>query len=378
MAAPPPQDEPDDLTAALERLVLAAEGPLPPPRPSQKTLVPWRGDTSEQPPLAAATTLPGTGEQPRLEPEARAPAPEPLPPPEPAAEAPPGEEGSTWGDAIFAAESSVASAPEEGGAAPGPDAAPVPEPEPEAAAAPEPASVPEPEPEPAPGSAAPLPGDVARASPSLPPVAEAPFALELVSGPATGLVVGVGRRSAMVGRVLGALQVEDPFVSDGHASFQVRGGQLVVVDGGTPSGVYVSAPPVVVLQPGQCFAAGLQVFRFLGPLEEPGPAHLYGSPFPRRAFRVEHVLVGDRGGRVVLFRYSASIGRSRGTFQFPDDERLEPVHAELRPGRAGMELVTHARQAPVFVRVPSGAEVPLQNGDLVRFGASTLRVVART
>jgi hypothetical protein len=229
-----------------------------------------------------------------------------------------------------------------------------------------------------------VPGQPAAAAPpgpdphaSLPPVAEAPFAIEVVGGPSAGLVVGVGRRSAMVGRVMGALRVDDPFVSDGHASFVVRLGQLVLVDGGGPSGVYVSARPVEVLQPGQYFAVGLQVFRFLGPVEGPGTPGAFGAPVPRGAYRLEHVLVGDRPGRVVLFGHSASIGRLRGTLQFPEDPNLEALHAELRPGRLGMELLTHGRQAPAFLRTPAGGDVPLQNGDLVRFGASTVRVVAR-
>jgi hypothetical protein len=248
--------------------------------------------------------------------------------------------------------------PDADGPADGSSAVPV------APAAPSPAAVSEPTPEPR------------WALDALPPTAEAPFALEVLAGPRAGLVVGVGRRSAVVGRAMGALRVDDPFVSEGHASFVVRGGQLVVVDGGTGSGVYVSAPPVVVLRTGQCFAVGLQVFRFLGPLE-PGTPDIYGAPFPRRAFRVEHVLVGGRSGRVVVFRFSASIGRLKGTFRFPDDELLEEAHAELRPGPSGVELLTHARQAPVFLRAADGADVPLQNGDLVRIGTSTMRVLVR-
>jgi hypothetical protein len=91
---------------------------------------------------------------------------------------------------------------------------------------------------------------------------------------------------------------------------------------------------------------------------------------------VEHLLVGDRSGRVALFRYSASIGRVRGTFQFPDDVLLDEVHAELRPGDVGMELLTHGR-GPAFLKVATGAEVKLRHGELVRIGTSTLRVVDR-
>ena len=207
--------------------------------------------------------------------------------------------------------------------------------------------------------------------------AEGPYAVEVVAGPLSGQVVPIGRMPMVLGRALGGLQVDDPFVSEAHASFFVRNGEPVVADGGAPSGVFVEVAKRVALAQGDIFACGLQVFRFLGAVE-PAPTHqTYGAPLPFRAYRLEHVLVGGRGGRVVVFRHTASIGRTRGSLQFPDDVVLDDLHVELKAGPHGMALVTHSQRWPAFMRIPTGAEVVLEEGALVRIGTSTLRVVLR-
>jgi hypothetical protein len=209
------------------------------------------------------------------------------------------------------------------------------------------------------------------------PNPDAPYAVEVAAGPLVGQgqVVPVGRKPMVVGRVLGALKVDDPFVSEGHASFYIRNGEVVVADGGSPSGVFVEVGRRVALSEGDVFACGLQAFRFLGPTEVAMDPLAYGAPLPFKAYRLEHLLVGGRGGRVVLFRHSASIGKNQGSLQFPDDELLDDLHVELRAGPHGMALVTHSQRWPVFMRIPTGAEVVLGEGALVRIGTSTLRVI---
>lgn len=206
---------------------------------------------------------------------------------------------------------------------------------------------------------------------------EGPFAVEVVAGPIAGKVVPVGRMPMVLGRALGALQVDDPFVSEAHASFFVRNGEPVVADGGAPSGVFVEVAKRVALAEGDVFACGLQVFRFLGAVEPTIADHVYGAPLPFKAYRLEHVLVGGRSGRIVVFRHSASIGRTEGSLQFPDDVMLDDLHVELKVGPHGMALVTHSQRWPAFMRIPAGAEIALEVGTLVRVGTSTLRVITR-
>lgn len=205
---------------------------------------------------------------------------------------------------------------------------------------------------------------------------EASYALEVVAGPGFGQQVPIGSRPTVVGRSLGALRVDDPFVSEGHASFSVHHGEVVVADGGSPSGVFVEVGRRVALAQGDVFACGLQVFRFLGEVEQVADPSVYGAPLPPfKAYRLEHILVGGRSGRVLLFRHSASVGRTRGSLQFPDDELLEELHVELKAGPHGMALLTHAQHWPTFMRIPGGTEVVLATGTLVRMGTCSLRVL---
>ena len=208
-----------------------------------------------------------------------------------------------------------------------------------------------------------------------PAAVDVSFTIEVVAGHGVGQVVPVGRKPVVVGRLLGGIKVDDPFVSEAHASFFVRNGEPVVADGGSPSGVFVEVARRVALAQGDVFACGLQVFRFLGAVEPATTHQVYGAPLPFKAYRLEHVLVGGRSGRVVLFRHTASVGRRQGSLQFPDDGLLDDLHVELKAGPHGMALVTHSRNWPVFMRIPTGAEVVLGDATLVRIGTSTLRIV---
>jgi hypothetical protein len=202
-----------------------------------------------------------------------------------------------------------------------------------------------------------------------------PWQLDVVGGREAGQLVPVANGRVVVGRQLGALRFDDPFVGDGHASFFLRGDALVVEDGGTLSGVFVSVGPRVIVEPGHVFACGLQVFRFLGGLDAPTSPESYGAPVTSGLWRVEHLLVGERSGRVVLFRHGLHIGRTQGAFRFEDDALLDDLHVELKPGPSGMELITHSQRWPTFVRIPAGSELRLDAGDLVRVGTATLRVL---
>lgn len=209
----------------------------------------------------------------------------------------------------------------------------------------------------------------------LPPEPSA-FMLTLAGGPRGGQSIPVGRGRLVIGRRFGGLQLNERFVSEGHASFFQRGHQLCVEDGRAPSGVYVSAPRHVLIEPERVFCCGHQVFRFRGQLPPPREPLVYGFPPPVGAYRVEHVLVGNRPGRSVVFHHGLTIGRTDGALKFPDDTLLDVVHAELKPTPIGMELITHSRRLPNFLRMGGGSTVPLEHGAMVLIGDTMLRVVA--
>jgi hypothetical protein len=216
------------------------------------------------------------------------------------------------------------------------------------------------------------------------PPTDEPWSLDLVGQPDAG--VHVGRRGLIVGHQMGGLTLAEPFVAEGHASFTLRGADLVVEDGASASGVFVSVPALVVLEPGHLVSVGRQLLRYHGEVaraESPPPRPAldappvpYGAPPPPRAFRVEQVLVGGRAGQAALFRTRFTLGRTGGTWRFPDDEQLDPLHVELRPGPDGIELLTHSTRWPAFVRLAPGAEVALGHGALVRIGTVLMRVIS--
>lgn len=205
------------------------------------------------------------------------------------------------------------------------------------------------------------------------------WSLEVLNGPHVGVNLPVARRPMMVGRGLGVLDVEsDVFMSSAHATFFQRAGELWISDGGSASGTWLSVDGPTRLNPGDSFSIGLQRLRYLGPLETP-PAQTpwqYGAPRPASTWRLEHVLLGDRPARTWLLRGVVTLGRDGATVKFPEDESLMPVHAELRPAGAAIELIDRAARATTYAMVPTGAERRLLEGTRVRLGSTIFRVIS--
>lgn len=207
-----------------------------------------------------------------------------------------------------------------------------------------------------------------------------PWALEVLTGPNAGISLSVARRQVLIGKGLGMLDVEgDPFMSPGHASFFLRGGELWISDGASASGSWLSIDAPARLNPGESFSVGLQRLRYLGPLEtvpaeQPWP---YGAPRPAASWRLEHVLVGARPGRTWILRGVVSVGREGTMVRFPEDESLAPLHCELRPAGNALELVDKSGAMGTFVMVPSGGERKVTEGTRVRLGSTLFRAVAR-
>jgi len=205
------------------------------------------------------------------------------------------------------------------------------------------------------------------------------WSLEVLTGPHTGKLI-VMKRSTMFGRGLGALDIDDdPFVSPGHASFVQKQGDLFISDGGSASGTWVSIDVPTRIQPGDSFSAGLQRFRYLGPLEEapfaePMP---YGAPRPAASWRLEHVLVGDRGCRVWVLRGVITLGREGAHLRFPDDDAMAMAHVEMRPAGTALELIDRSARAGTFVSLANSGERKLGEGTRIRIGSTVFRVSSK-
>jgi len=182
------------------------------------------------------------------------------------------------------------------------------------------------------------------------------------------------------------------FPSDGslaplHATFFYRDGRLHVRDEGSAGGTFLRLRGLTVpLKPGDLFALGDRLLRYAGllppvPAGSPDGTRRLGSPRPQGpAAIVEERLEGGATGRVwVRPGPSVTLGRAGCSLNLGDDPFLSQAHAEILVEPDGSARLRDLGSANgTFVRVPSGAERELQDGDLLRMGREVLRVVTAT
>jgi pSer/pThr/pTyr-binding forkhead associated (FHA) protein len=174
----------------------------------------------------------------------------------------------------------------------------------------------------------------------------------------------------------------DPCLAPLHATFLYRGGALYLRDEGAPGGVYLRLRSLSVpLRPGDFFALGGRLLRFLGPPQPPAPlgtdgtARL-GAPRPQGpAVRIEEWLEGGVPGRTYL-RAGPSISLGRGGCAITlGGDQLDERHAEIVVDANGnAKLKDLGSTQGTFVRLASGTERELAQGDLIRLGREVLRV----
>jgi hypothetical protein len=215
----------------------------------------------------------------------------------------------------------------------------------------------------------------------VPAVAPAPeVTLLVVTGPQRGAQLTVGFEPVAVGRGAPALDLsDDPFASPQHAWFALRDGALLVADGGSASGTWLTIQGAHLVAAGEAFSVGQQRLRYLGPLESPslGGRPELGGPLPAASWRLEHTLVGNRPGRVWLLRGIVTVGREGASLSFDDDHALARQHADLRPSGTGLELVDRSEGLGTWICLAPGAERVVAPGTLVRVGATVLQLAPR-
>jgi pSer/pThr/pTyr-binding forkhead associated (FHA) protein len=202
------------------------------------------------------------------------------------------------------------------------------------------------------------------------------FVLNVVSGPGLGKSLAVSKSGTVLGRGLAPVS-SDRFVSPAHASFHIREGALWVVDAGSTSGVYVSINGEHILNDGALFAAGQQLFRYLGSVKrvrESQQPLVFGAPVEPGSWRIEHMLTGMRGGRIFVFSGKVSIGRDAGTLCIPSDPSLAPMHCMLRLNGDDLVLSDRTTDRGTLVRLARRAMHKLSVGAVVQVGATRLRV----
>ncbi len=202
------------------------------------------------------------------------------------------------------------------------------------------------------------------------------FVLEIVSGPMSGTSLAVSKSGTLVGKGIAPIGT-DRFLAPTHASFFVRDGSLYVADGGSTSGVYTNINHEQPLDEGALFSIGQQLFRFLGTIKrvnETKQPRIFGAPVEPGSWRLEHVLVGLRGGRIFVLNGKVTIGRDAATLCIPNDQTLAPVHCMLRLLGHELMLIDRAPDKGTFVRLERHAERVLAIDSLVQVGGTRLRV----
>jgi pSer/pThr/pTyr-binding forkhead associated (FHA) protein len=178
---------------------------------------------------------------------------------------------------------------------------------------------------------------------------------------------------------------DDPFLAPHHATFFYRGSALHVRDEGAPGGTFLRLRGLSVpLRPGDAFALGDRLLRFVGPLAPPPPPAVdgtrrLGAPRPAgQAVVLEESLEGGGTGRVfVRSGPSLTLGRAGCAVNLGDEGTLSQAHAELFVEADGSaRLRDLGSSTGTFVRLPPHAERELRDGDAVRIGREVLRVAA--
>lgn len=216
-----------------------------------------------------------------------------------------------------------------------------------------------------------------RSTLAITPASEAPAegSLVVLTGPRRGHEVALAKGRTVLGRGAGGLDLSfDRCVAPNHAAFVERDGELFVVDGGSPSGTWVTFDGATRLAAGDSFSVGQQRLRYLGPLDAatPGQPVELGGPVPAASWRLEHTLEGNRPGHVWVLRGIVTLGRGSPLPGFGSDHALASEHVELRPCGAELELVDRSEGLGTWLCLPSGGERRLTPGTLVRLGSTVL------
>lgn len=188
-----------------------------------------------------------------------------------------------------------------------------------------------------------------------------------------GLSLGEGR--TLVGRKTHPGLELDHFLSLEHASFEWRGGKLVVSDLNSRNGVYRRIPKdqPVALSHGMYFRVGQHVIRFEDlPAQRAEQAERMGSPRGTAIGRIRLVIGPEIYGNAYLLpEEGLFLGRERGDVLFPEDGYISGLHCRLHPREGGAYVTDLGSSNGTFVRITEPTE--LNSGDFVLVGLQLLR-----
>jgi pSer/pThr/pTyr-binding forkhead associated (FHA) protein len=183
------------------------------------------------------------------------------------------------------------------------------------------------------------------------------------------------------GMTAGDIALDDPALAAQHVRFTQFSEQIFVEDLGSTSGVYMRLRAEHLLQEGDVFQIGQQWIRFV--LED-GSRPVAGfdqtvlfRPSPtvkKHAVLVRMDEKEQEAGRLDLPEGETLLGRSKGTFNFPEDPYLSSRHAKVafREGKYFLEDVGSTNGTYLRIRKCAFA----QEGDTLLVGKQSFRVLA--
>lgn len=197
------------------------------------------------------------------------------------------------------------------------------------------------------------------------------------------------RPGMIAGRQQGDIRLpNDPLVAPQHARFTQLGDAVYVEDLGSPQGVFVRLREPHPLKEGDVILLGRQKFRLAAPPAGAPPAETASpkgtrilgagrttgaaaAPVPPQLIRLD--AENQEGDRYPLKDAETLLGRSQGTYTFPDDHYMSGSHARITLEDGQFVLEDRNSTNGTFIRIRK--RLLVRDGDTVLIGAQLLRVV---
>jgi len=178
---------------------------------------------------------------------------------------------------------------------------------------------------------------------------------------------------------------DDPLVAAQHVRFTQLGDGVYVEDLGSPPGVYLWVRESHRLKDGDMFQIGGQRLRFVVnadsssptknlPLDRTAVFTAGSAGLPQTAALLKLNSEDEETEHYELRTAETTLGRSKGTYTFPDDPYLSSMHARIRRNDNQYVLEDLNSTNGTFARIRKRALA--RDGDTLMIGKQLLRVLA--
>ncbi len=182
----------------------------------------------------------------------------------------------------------------------------------------------------------------------------------------------------IIGRDSGGIFAGDSYLSPKHATFTVRGRQVVVRDESSLNGIYrkIGRDEPIELAFGDIFRIGQEILR-VEPLT-PAPksadgVERLGSPARGYIARIALLIGRDTTGNAYpIPEAGIHLGRERGDVLFPEDGYVSGLHCRLSWATGKIYLTDLGSSNGSFVRLQK--DTAINNGDVLLMGQQLFRV----